>query len=336
MLTSKAVEYFATTTGTTGKSKLIPITSELSTSLKLKVGSLMYYLTHRGSGLNLQRNFTLAFSSRTRPLPGGKRCGPVSQYMQKSPPFLLGNRDVFKLSDEQVAFHVHAVYALQDPHVGCIEALMSTVVCGFWVYVENNWKTICHDISEGSLSLDFLNDKLDRTRPDHAATNMNLLLSISTQLKPNAARANELRQEFQAGFVNICRRVWPNVTFVRMLNTGGFAHAAKKLRDVYMTDVAQYSLLHVASEGFMGVDVSSHPSKGTYTAAVDLSFFEYIHEEDTAQEQPETLFADQLQAGESYEVVISTNRGLYRYRTGDVIRVTDFLNECPVYSFQYR
>ena len=336
MLCSREVHYFATTTGTTGKPKLIPVTNDLSSSTKLTLSSIMYYCMKRAAGLDLQRVVVLYFSARTKLLPGGRRCGPVSQFMRKYPAFLVAPADVFDLSDEQVAYHVLAVFALQEPEVGRMETLLATVVYGFWLYIEKHWQTICEDIERGSLSLEFLNEKLDRSSSESAASNMNLLLKISTQLTPNPRRAARLRREFQAGFHNICKRVWPNMTSVRMLNTGGFAHAAGILRDVYMPGVAQLSFLHVSSEGFVGIDVSCIPSAGTYTAATQMTFFEFIREADSGEEQPDTLLADQLKVGESYEVVLTTDRGLYRYRMGDIVKVERFYNQCPVFSFQYR
>jgi hypothetical protein len=34
--------------------------------------------------------------------------------------------------------------------------------------------------------------------------------------------------------------------------------------------------------------------------------------------------------------VLTNVSGLYRYRLGDVVRVTDFENQCPVVEFLYR
>ncbi|XP_006813593.1 GH3 domain-containing protein-like, partial [Saccoglossus kowalevskii] len=54
------------------------------------------------------------------------------------------------------------------------------------------------------------------------------------------------------------------------------------------------------------------------------------------ENQPDTLFLDQVEVGETYEMVITNISGLYRYRFGDVIRVVRFHNQCPVVEFLYR
>ena len=45
-------------------------------------------------------------------------------------------------------------------------------------------------------------------------------------------------------------------------------------------------------------------------------FFEFIPFDSVHEDQPETLFMDQVEVGKAYELVITTVAGLYRYRTG--------------------
>ena len=45
---------------------------------------------------------------------------------------------------------------------------------------------------------------------------------------------------------------------------------------------------------------------------------------------------DQLEMGREYELVITNLSGFYRYRIGDVIRVTGFHNQSPMIVFSYR
>jgi len=41
--------------------------------------------------------------------------------------------------------------------------------------------------------------------------------------------------------------------------------------------------------------------------------------------------------GEMYEIVYtSMQNGLYRYRTGDVVKIVNFFHQSPVYEFQFR
>ena len=44
----------------------------------------------------------------------------------------------------------------------------------------------------------------------------------------------------------------------------------------------------------------------------------------------------QLTEGEMYELVVTNHRGLYRYRTSDVIKIVGHYNQIPLYRFCYR
>jgi len=135
-----------------------------------------------------------------------------------------------------------------------------------------------------------------------------LVASVAKQLRPDAQRAAELRRIFSGGFVGVALRVWPGLRAVRMLATGGFAPHARLLADTYMRGVPQLSLVHAASEGFYGVNVTaafndndkneerpkSLGPNSRYTVLPQLGFYEFIPVAAVEQRQPATLFADQV------------------------------------------
>ena len=72
---------------------------------------------------------------------------------------------------------------------------------------------------------------------------------------------------------------------------------------------------------------------GTYVLVPRAMFFEFIPIE---LADSEIVFADQVEVGKSYEVIITTVSGLYRYRLGDVVKVVGFYNSTPLIEFLYR
>ncbi len=44
----------------------------------------------------------------------------------------------------------------------------------------------------------------------------------------------------------------------------------------------------------------------------------------------------QVQLNGQYEVVVTVEEGWYRHRTGDVIKVVGFHNECPILEYGFR
>ncbi|KAJ8038353.1 Indole-3-acetic acid-amido synthetase GH3.17 [Holothuria leucospilota] len=51
---------------------------------------------------------------------------------------------------------------------------------------------------------------------------------------------------------------------------------------------------------------------------------------------PQTFFVDEIEVGQNYELIFSQRYGLYRYRFGDVIKVSGFYKNCPKVKFLYR
>ena len=48
------------------------------------------------------------------------------------------------------------------------------------------------------------------------------------------------------------------------------------------------------------------------------------------------FFLAKVQLGEMYEMIYTSQAGLYRYRSGDVVKIVDFFHQSPVYEFQFR
>ena len=281
--TKDSVVFLALSSGTTGKNKVIPITPFMKGPAAYQLGPLMYYITKKKSQLHMQRVLILSYKTRVKYSSCGLPMAPVSTHMSRYVPFVVSPRLSYEITNEQVALHVHAVFALGERELGHIESLMSTLVYSFWIYIEHNWRQLCSDVETGHLSL-----TTDETGED-------LIAELNEHLCPNPIRAAELRELFRSSnFHGIAKRIWPSIHFVRMLSTGGCAHHAKALRDCHMADVVQVSLLHAASEGFLGVNVFFDPDNFDYAAMITYGFMEFIAEDLTHEDQPPTLFAEQV------------------------------------------
>ena len=281
ILTRERVAFLALSTGTTGKNKLLPITDSMRRDAINKIRPMMTHVISEMGFFNLQRPFVLMYKTRAKRSAGGVPMGPVSQYIFHYVPFAVSPEPAFRVDNEQAALHIHAVFALQEREVGNIEALMSTLVYSFFKYLDSRWQAVCDDIEKGRL----------RSVVNLETT---LLDELNSHLQPNVKRANELRKEFRKGSLGIAKRIWPNLRYSRMLTSGGFAQHAKALRDCHMIDVAQLSLLHVASESFMGINVSCQANSVSYTALPHCSFVEFIHSDDVSSSQPPTLLLHEV------------------------------------------
>jgi len=58
---------------------------------------------------------------------------------------------VYSVTDEPTAMHLHALFALRERQLERIEALFSTLVYAFWTHVERHWQRICDEIERGTI-----------------------------------------------------------------------------------------------------------------------------------------------------------------------------------------
>ena len=73
--------------------------------------------------------------------------------------------------------------------------------------------------------------------------------------------------------------------------------------------------------------------KNGSVAAYNSFFYEFIQISDDELENRSPKLLDELELGERYCVVVTTNAGLYRYNTNDIVEVTGFYHKIPIVKF---
>ena len=147
-------------------------------------------------------------------------------------------------------------------------------------------------------------------------------------------RLRRVEEECAAGFDGIAGRLWPGLALASGIGGKAFETEDGSLRR-FLGKTPVYYFSYVASECHMGVAV--RPEECRYVMLPESAFYEYLPwPEREGEGAEETLLPGQVCPGELYEPVLTTFSGLYRYRTGDVVRVTGFLGESPMVEFVLR
>jgi len=68
-------------------------------------------------------------------------------------------------------------------------------------------------------------------------------------------------------------------------------------------------------------------------AAYTSFFYEFIQVSDDKLENSSPKLLDELELGERYCVIVTTNAGLYRYNTNDIVEVAGFYHKIPIVKF---
>uniref|UniRef100_A0A0D3D343 Auxin-responsive GH3 family protein n=1 Tax=Brassica oleracea var. oleracea TaxID=109376 RepID=A0A0D3D343_BRAOL len=171
-------------------------------------------------------------------------------------------------------------------------------------FLENHWSELCSNIRTGRVS-DWITDA-------------NCVSGIGKFLEaPNPELASLIEQKCsKTSWEAIVRRLWPNAKCIEAVVTGSMAH----------------------SECFIGLNLDplSKPCDASYSTIPSVAYFEFLEIKKDSQEtghDPVVVDLVDVKVGHDYEPVITTFSGLYRYRLGDVLRVTGFYNNAPQFRF---
>ncbi|MBO5721122.1 MAG: GH3 auxin-responsive promoter family protein [Bacteroidales bacterium] len=113
--------------------------------------------------------------------------------------------------------------------------------------------------------------------------------------------------------------IWPNL---ELFFHGGisFAPYREQYKRLIPSEKMNYLETYNASEGFFAVQNSF--DEQSMLLLIDLGiFFEFIPMSEVGSDSPKVLPYWEVEKGENYALVITTNSGLWRYMIGDTVRV---------------
>ncbi|GAB4841190.1 hypothetical protein Ancab_021934 [Ancistrocladus abbreviatus] len=217
------------------------------------------------------------------------------------------------LSKFELIDGIRAPYA-----VGLIRALF---------LLESKWEQLCEDLEQGVLNSEIIDAEMRSSVTEFIGG-------------PQPELSNRIRSICkEKNWHGILSKLWPNVRYIRSVTTGSMQHYYRKLK-YYGGEIPLLGGDYFASECPLGInlDTMQPPDLTRFVMLPTAAFFEFlpfdldqggIISEDTVD------FSD-VEVGKLYEVVVTTYRGFYRYRLGDVVRVVGFYNTSPQVEFVMR
>lgn len=319
----KAV-YFHETTGTTGAYKLIPesardtLVREIAGTTRnmekaLACGTFGYFFTKGAKIFALSSDMAARFteggiprgsaSGRTAMLESGGRVAAMLAV-----PELLANY----YSDEAYSYMALRA-ALVCENMVMVEGNNAKLLENIIRYGEEHQWELIEDIREGTCRLDMPED---------------VKKALGRALHPAAERAEQLAALAREGRF-IPRYYWPALRCASLWLGGSVGCYAEAVRPLLPEGVRFMDLGYGASEGKVNLPLTPETPAGalmTYTG-----FYEFIPD---GSEGGEPLMAHELETGKDYEILLTTNSGLYRYRIHDIVHVDGFTGTTPLISFR--
>ncbi len=322
ILTAESPFMFATTSGTTGARKLIPITR--SYVKEFRRASVV-------SGYNLLRNypgvargvslsvFSPAEESRTS---AGIPLGAISGRLYLEEPKLIKKfvspipYEVFLIEDYESRYYTLLRCALALP-ISSIYTLNPSTIIILAKRLGAYAQELINDLRSGRLSA-----------PGHLSD------SVRRAVKPLLTADPEKAQRLQALLDRgefLAPNIWPELSLISCWT--------KAAASFYLEDFPQYfgrtpvcDITYGASEGRGTVCLS--PTE--QILAIRSHFFEFVAEDEMGTPNAQALAADQVQTGRNYFILFTTAAGLYRYNLNDIVKVVGWHNQTPLLEFLHK
>ena len=151
--------------------------------------------------------------------------------------------------------------------------------------------------------------------------------SVEALAEPNPERADALQailDEGRGSFVPA--RYWPYLISAGFWLSGSAGAGVERLRPLLGDGVVFFDVGYGASEA--KINIPMEPGVGYGPLAIASAFYEFI-----PAGGGDVLTADQLEDGKDYEILLTTYSGLYRYNLHDLVRVRGFTGDTPNIEF---
>lgn len=330
VLTADRVHMLAGSSGTTSQPKRIPRTRHAQAHHLSLVVLAEQAVINRGiagarqprRGINLMSFWSPPLSDNdTIPVMAGPNAG-MERIRRHIPLLWCAPIPAYAVADPSAGFYLHALFALHDASALYIETPFAPQVVNWFMLMEQYKVDLVHSLRHGTL-------------PHHLNLTTAERNALTPYLIPDPIRAMAVELEFSRGFQNIVPRLWPNLRYIQTITSGSFELSLPRLKWLAGPNIPVQSGCYSSSEGIIGINLKTDGSTD-YVLAVGTAFFEFIPLCKAEENQPSTVSLDNLVVGEDYEVVLTSRAGLYRYRLGDIVRITGRFKTAPTFQYLYR
>ncbi len=313
---------FAMTSGTAGQPKLIPVTTATSKFVGALSRLWLYRSTVDHPGTLDHKALIIVSPAIEGYTDGGIPYGSASGYIYRNAAWVVRRRyavpyPVFGVKDYEAKYYAIMRFAIEQqlsllatPNPSTILRLMDTA--------NTHAQRLIRDVHDGTIS-------------DDTDIEPELRAELTSLLRPNAARAAELESILDREGVLRPRDYWPRLALVACWKGGSVGATVERLSPWFPDGMAFRDPGFLASEANFTLPIQDEGSRGIL--AVTGNVYEFIPEDDIDSSTPRILSASQLEDGESYYIIVTTQSGLYRYDINDVVRVNGFHNRTPKIEF---
>ncbi|XP_057492912.1 indole-3-acetic acid-amido synthetase GH3.17-like [Actinidia eriantha] len=360
IISAQPITELLTSSGTSGgQPKMMPSTAEELERKTFFYNILVPVMNKYVDGLEQGKAMYLLFIKPETSTPAGLKARPVLTSYYKSSNFRNRPFNPFNVytspdesilcSDNKQSMYCQLLCGLvQRDEVLRVGAVFASAFLRAIKFMEDHWKELCCNIRSGHVS-DWITDTSCRNA-------VSLILG-----KPNSYLADLIEVQCTSGhsWEGIIKKLWPKTKYIEVIVTGSMAQYIPTL-EFYSGGLPLVSTMYGSSECYLGINLKpmSNPCDVSYTLLPNMAYFEFLPLEENhdtlllnpqvqcngvsgpytikMDNQSEAVSLVDVKLGHSYELVVTTFTGLYRYRVGDILMVTGFYNNAPQFRFVQR
>lgn len=302
VLSFSKIIYYATSSGTTGKVKFLPINAAMmkqASTLAGSASSVIWRSLQSSYPSPEQRTFQLYNGRKAAMFPkskDGTPIGAVSEFLSAVSPipgirFLISSSNVLGfdliegITDFETSTFVQLVFALTIPDLFSYAVTFASVFIHTIKIIEKYAEEISRCIATtnfdcSSLVRNNIQDSKFRAKLNKALNEVTIEYGGLTYRKQ---RADHIYQEcLRRDSPGLLHRLWPSLIFVSTAIGSSFAVYKEKIEFYCGARLPLINMtVYAASEGFFGFLSSIHTDE--YILSTTSAFFEFIKEEDMQQ-----------------------------------------------------
>lgn len=319
VLTADKPLMFATTSGTTGRAKYIPVTPSYLHEYSHGIHVHTYRMIADFDNVFEGKALVSSSSDTEGYTEGNLPYGAISGYLTRTQPsfirrFYVLPYEICTIKQVDLKYYLMLRQALtEDVRLMIMPNPSSLLLLA--QKLTSFADELIHDIRTGSVNPPF---PLEQPVPRLPG------------LRPDPGRAAELSAILRRSGRLLPADVWPDLTLISCWKGGTMPLYLRRLPE-YFGDCPVRDLGYMASEGRGATPLVNSGAGGVLN--VSTHFFEFLPEEKRDGPGQEFLTCDQLESNRQYYIYFTTSAGLYRYDINDVVRVVDFYRDTPVVQF---
>ena len=363
VLLSDKIKLFELTSGSTSDVKYIPYTEKFLKSYMNGVFAWIYNLYQNNKRLFLGSSYwsVSPILKREAVTSGGIRVGieDDTSYFDKVSAFFLNKlftvpKEIKNIQNMEDFLLITGVFLLLSENLAMISVWSPSFLMILLDFIEKNHKVICQIVKSEDLGTEFFADKnlgnkkyfqiiKKKYRKLWKKNRSKFLINYFEKYEKNILSKNDKTQNLETksgnkiveNFVDYSV-IWEKLSLVSCWADSDSYEIFIKLKEKLNPNKKNINL-KFQGKGLMSTEcIVSFPLENVENgsvAAYNSFFYEFIQVSDDKLENRSPKLLDELELGERYCVVVTTNAGLYRYNTNDIVEVTGFYHKIPIVKF---